>query len=210
MRSRNYGVGTAKNTVLHDMASAPRGFGLRKIVKLDRYGWRESANQDVLTSSTTPKHDSTLNRKQIVWVAGNSDAIMRAVPIPFEYAKDSNSCAMVLTFTRDAVADGAVTISVGAERRGYLGDEDSDSYAGATLTLAAVTGEQQFEVDFSDWDIQPGDEIEVTVTPGTHAADAVALVGAHMVYNVAPNLDTKELRTGTNPFGADNSTDPDA
>lgn len=141
-----------------------------------------------LTAGTTPVIEVSSNVGRITWAATVVNAAGYATKLPGQFAVHAreNRLELVADFDRNAVADGAVTLTATIYAKSPDGNKGVFT---ATATLAASTGTQRLVFRFNDGldassnQLAPGDSITMAITPAAHGSDAIYLYGLAWRWN---------------------------
>lgn len=156
------------------------GFWVEKETDLGQ--WKASTTAVPLSASTTPLLAYAFGSQlpSIYWAAGNSATanLCYRLPADFDAAEDKIrirfSAAMAGTTDTPAITASGYYARVGDTAPSAFTSVASDAVTGTALA--------KYDITLSGNGFQPGDDIRIILTPGTHATDILYVTGVAIGY----------------------------
>lgn len=135
-----------------------------------------AANGGLLASDTTPaaQADATQNTMEISWVTGNADIIARQVSLPSDF-DGTRDVTLTLEVYSGTTNDATFSVITSWDNGTPVTDSAAETAKSATRHSITAT------IDKADVPDSPKN-LTISLTPPTHATDAIALCGSKLTY----------------------------
>jgi hypothetical protein len=153
------------------------GFLREKILNISNFHLDSTGAPLTTTLTTNPGFDKLgTNMVGLAWAAGKVVAAGIDIPIPMDYDESKDVFKVKLKFKMAGSTD-TPTVTVAAYK-----DDDSTTDLAPTAISALSSTATWKEIDLDGNDLQGGDTVHISLTPGTHGTDAVELYGVKIEY----------------------------